>query len=449
MDALQVDKLANRRTALLKKNIGFSLLFKGGSIAINFLLVPLLITYLNSEKYGVWLLLTSITTWASFCDFGLGNGLKNKLSEALANDDYQKAKTYISTTYAYVFLIVISILAVYGFSEQFINWKSIVNSDLFSLEELRIIAIVIVGFFFLKFVLNQLLFVIAAKQQTAINDFLNFIVNALSLIIVLILIKTTESSLLTLSLAFCAIPVIVLFAASIFLYYGKFKRLRPSIKSVEFKTGKSLMNLGFQFFIIQIAGIVIFSTDNVIIANLLGPEEVSVYNIAFKYFSIITLGFSIICSPFWSAYTEAFERNDFKWIKGITSKLVKIWFLFFVGTIVILLLTPWLYELWIGNEIEIPLFLSISMALFVILSSWASIFTTFVNGVGKITLQLIFSIIAGLFNIPLSIFFVKNLELGSAGVILATCICLSYGPLLSFIQYQKIISKTATGIWNK
>ncbi len=449
MDAIQAHTHAKKRTALLKKNIGFSLLFKGGSIAINFLLVPLLIAYLNTEKYGVWLLLTSITTWASFCDFGLGNGLKNKLSEALANDDFQKAKTYISTTYAYVILIVISILSIYAITEQFINWKSIVNSDLFSLQELRLIAIVIVGFFFIKFALNQLSFVTAAKQQTAINDLLNFIVNALSLVIVFVLIKTTQSSLLLLSIAFCSIPVVVLSLASAYLYFGKFQKLRPSLKHVNFKAGKSLMNLGLQFFIIQIAGIVIFSTDNIIIANTLGPEQVSIYNIAFKYFSIITLGFSIICAPFWSAYTEAFERKDFNWIKGITNKLVKVWFLFLAGTIIILLLAPELYSIWIGNEIEIPGVLSLYMAIFVVLSSWASIFTTFVNGVGKIRLQLIFSIIAGLINIPLSIFFVKNLGLGSAGVILATSICLSYGPLLSFIQYKKIISNTAKGIWNK
>lgn len=449
MDAIGVDKLANKRTALLKKNIGFSLLFKGGSIAINFLLVPLLIAYLNTEKYGIWLLLTSVTTWASFCDFGLGNGLKNKLSEALANNDFKKAKSYVSTTYAYVILIVTCILAIYGLSEQFIDWNKVVNSDLISLNELRLIAIVIVGFFFVKFSLNQLFFVIAAKQLTAINDIINFTINALSLLLVFLLIKTTESSLLTLSIAFCSIPTLVLLSASIILYFGKFKKLRPSIKAIDFKAGKSLMNLGFQFFIIQVAGIIIFSTDNVIIANLMGPEDVTIYNIAFKYFSITTLGFSIICAPFWSAYTEAFERNDFKWIKGITSKLVKVWALFLIGTLLLILLAPWLYELWVGNEIKIPMLLSLSMALFVILSSWASIFTTFVNGVGKIRLQLIFSIIAGLINIPLSIFFVKTLGLGSAGVILATSICLSYGPLLSYIQYKKIITKTASGIWNK
>ncbi|MEM7161457.1 MAG: MATE family efflux transporter [Bacteroidota bacterium] len=449
MKAILVNKLANKRKKLLKKNILISFLFKGGSIGINFLLVPLLIAFLDQEKYGIWLLLTSITTWASFCDFGLGNGLKNKLSEALAEGDHHKAKVYISTTYAYVFVIVSVIMLIYFGIERFIPWTEVVNSSAIGLNDLRLIALVIIGFFFLKFGLNQLFFVIAAKQTTAINDVLTFCINALSLLTVFVLMNTMESSLQALAICFSCIPVAVLLIASIVLYTGPFKSIQPGLRFIEFKQGKALMNLGLQFFIIQVAGIVIFSTDNVIIANLLGPEEVTVYNIAFKYFGIITLGFSVICAPFWPAYTEAFHRGDFEWIKGITKKLVRIWLLFFAATLLILILTPILYKLWVGDEIHVPFFLSLSMAAFVLLSSWASIYTTFVNGAGKIRLQLIFSIIAGISNIPLSIFFVNHLGLGSSGVILATCICLSCGPLLSFVQYKKIITKTAKGIWNK
>ena len=438
MKVAQIDKLAGRRTLLLKKNIAFSFLFKGASVFINFLLVPLLITYLNTEKYGIWLLLTSVTAWAGFCDFGLGNGLKNRLSEALANNDLKSAKTYISTTYAYVVLIVLGIFAIYGIGESFINWNVFVNSDIIPLKELRLIALVVFGFFLIRFALNQLIFVVAAKQYSAINDLINFLINLISLGCLFVLMSFGESSLLKLSIIFSAIPIMIILIASLVLYRGPFKAIRPSIKEVNFKSGKSLMNLGFKFFIIQIAGIVMFSTDNVIIANLLGPQEVSVYNIAFKYFGIITLGFSIICAPFWPAYTEAFYRDDINWIKGITKKLVRIWILFLCATISLVLVSPVLYELWIGDTVDIPFFLSLSMALFVILSSWASIFTTFVNGVGKVRLQLIFSLIVAVFNIPLSIFFVKTLGLGSSGVILATSVCLSYGPLLSYIQYKKL-----------
>jgi len=114
-----------------------------------------------------------------------------------------------------------------------------------------------------------------------------------------------------------------------------------------------------------------------------------------------------------------------------------------------LLLSGTAYDLWVGNAVKIPFLLSALMATYVLAMTWASIFVTFINSVGKLALQVRFSIAAGLANIPLSYFFVKHLDMGPAGVILATIICLSYGPFISIVQYRKIVSNTATGIWAK
>ena len=58
------------------------------------------LNYLNPVKYGIWLTLTSVIGWFAFFDLGLGNGLRNKLAEALAKNDNELARTYISTSYA-------------------------------------------------------------------------------------------------------------------------------------------------------------------------------------------------------------------------------------------------------------------------------------------------------------------------------------------------------------
>lgn len=105
------------------------------------------------------------------------------------------------------------------------------------------------------------------------------------------------------------------------------------------------------------------------------------------------------------------------------------------------------YQVWIGNKVSIPFLLSSLMCLYVILVTWGSIFVSFINGIGKVKLQLIYSIFAAIVNVPLAILFAKYLNLGTAGVILATIICLSYGPVIAYIQFKKIINGKATGIW--
>ena len=95
----------HERTLTAKKNVAVSLLVKGGAILVLLVTVPMAIHYVNSMQYGVWLTLSSLFTWFSLFDIGFGNGLKNKLTEALTKGDEKLARCYISTTYIAVMVV--------------------------------------------------------------------------------------------------------------------------------------------------------------------------------------------------------------------------------------------------------------------------------------------------------------------------------------------------------
>ena len=95
------------RSVKAKKNIFASFIIKGCNIAISLVLVPLTIHYVNPTQYGIWLTLSSIIGWFAFFDIGFGNGLRNKFAEAIAKDDHQLARIYLSTTYAILSIIII------------------------------------------------------------------------------------------------------------------------------------------------------------------------------------------------------------------------------------------------------------------------------------------------------------------------------------------------------
>ena len=173
------------------------------------------------------------------------------------------------------------------------------------------------------------------------------------------------------------------------------------------------------------------------------------YNISFKYFSIPIMVFTIIITPFWSAFTEAITNNDMKWIINSMKKLIKIWFLVVIGVIVLLAISKYFYLMWVGGKVRIPFLLSVFMGLYAIIITFSSIFSSFLNGIGIIKLQMYVGIVGMIINIPISIFFAKNLGLGNAGVILGTCFTLMLGVIFMPIQYIKIINGTAKGIWSK
>jgi O-antigen/teichoic acid export membrane protein len=313
--------------------------------------------------------------------------------------------------------------------------------------ELSVLALIVFGFFSLQFVLRLITTLLTANQQPAKASVFDFLGSLFSLCLIYILTKITSGNLIYLGAVFSLTPVLVLASSSIWFYTHQFKRYAPAIKYVRFRYARDLMSLGIKFFVIQMAVVVLYQTSNIIIAQLFGPEQVTPYNIAYKYFSIITMAFSIIMMPFWSASTEAWIKKDIFWIKNAVKKLIIIWLLFGISTIIMLFSANFIYKLWVGKEIKVSLSISVVIAVYVLINSWNTIFIQFLNGVGKIKLQFYLSILGALINIPLAVILGKHL--GIYGVLLSTCLLGVVNAIWSPIQYMKIINNRAKGIWNK
>ena len=433
------------RSVKAKKNIFASFIIKGCNIAISLVLVPLTIHYVNPTQYGIWLTLSSIIGWFAFFDIGFGNGLRNKFAEAIARNDHQLARIYLSTTYAILGIIIVCLLAIFLVINPFLNWTSILNTPSSMAAELSTLAILVFVFFCLQFILQLITTIITANQQPAKASFFNFLGSLFSLTVIFILTKTTSGSLINLALSLGFTPVLVLTASSIWFYTHEYKKYAPSIKFVHFSYARGLMSLGLKFFIIQIATVVLYETSNLIIAQLFGPAQVTPYNVAYKYFGIIPMVMGIIMTPFWSAFTEAWVKQDIDWIKQTMKRLQILWVGLTVLTLLMLLLSGLIYRLWVGKGLAIPVSISVAMASYVIVNAWNGIYSQFVNGVGKIKLQLYIALAGTLVNIPLAIYLGKHV--GIYGVVLSTTIISIMGAIASPIQYYKIINNKARGIW--
>lgn len=437
------------RSVKAKKNIAFSFLLKGFSIVISFLIIPLTIGYLTPFNYGIWLTLISIVGWFTFFDLGLGNGLRNKFAEALARNDKELAKTYVSTTYAIISIIFLSVFVLFAIIFPFLNWSRILNVPEEIQGEVAKLAFIVVGFFCLQFILKLISALLTGDQRPALNGSLNTIANFIALIVVFTLTKTTEGSLLYLGISVSFVNLLVPLVASILLFGRDYKEYRPSFKYIKWEYAPDLMKMGFNFFLMQVAAIVVFSTDNIIIAQLFSPEEVTSFNIAFKYFGLVTMGFNIITTPFWSAYTEAYHKEDFEWIKRVTRQLTAVWLVLVFVVIGMVFFSDYFYKMWVGDKVRIPFLVSVCMGIWVLMGTWITIFGNFLSGVGKVRLSIYHSIVVMIVNIPICILFAKYLHLGIAGITIGTCICVFPQVILHPLQYGKIINKKDSGIWGK
>ncbi|HMH31855.1 MAG TPA: oligosaccharide flippase family protein [Puia sp.] len=438
-----------KRTTRAYKNIFYSFLIKGISIVSQFVMVPLTLNYLDKTQYGIWLTIASLVGWFSFFDIGIGNGLRNKLAEAIAKKELFLAKTYVSTAYFLVFGIFFVLIVIFWLINPYLNWASILNTPPALALELAKIVLFVFTIFCLRFVLVLIGNILYAYQQPALNNLMNPLGNILSLIVIYILTITTKSSLFLVAATFSTIPLIVLLAFNIFFFAGRFRDIAPGIRFINLKHSKDLLGLGLQFFIIQVASLVLFTSSNIILAQLFGPSEVTVYNIAFKYFTVISMVYGIIMTPFWSAFTEAYVKQELDWIRTTIRKMEYVAYGLIAVSLVMFVFAKPVYSLWIGNSVTIPTSMNLVLCLFVITSLLGSPYNTFINGTGKIRLQLYTAVISILITIPLAVILGKNFHLGSTGVVLATLVTTLPTMILWRIQYKKIVSGVATGIWNK
>ncbi|WP_299797901.1 MATE family efflux transporter [uncultured Maribacter sp.] len=437
------------RTKNITKHVLLSAIYKGGSILSGFILVPLTINYLDTENYGVWLTLSSFIAWFAFFDVGIGNGLRNKFAEAKTKGDLTLARGYVSSAYYTIGALSLGLIVLFSLFNFLIDWTKVFNTSPELQRNLGILMPIVFGFFCVQLVAKLITTIYTADQNHSMQGKINFFIQVGSLFLVWIMTKTSESSLLIFGIIYSVFPVIVLIALNFLAFNKKYKDFKPTFSFWKKEYLNDIFGLGMKFFLIQIAAIILFSTDNVIITQLFGPEEVVPYNLAFKYFNIVNMGLSLVLMPYWSSITEAYVNKDFAWIKNSMKNLIKIT-LFSITTLFLLVVfSKIFYSLWIGNRVIIPFSLSVYMAIYFGVKIFYLPFTFFINGTGKVKLQMYAIISTSIINIPLSVLFAKTLGFGVSGVILATIICIIPHALISPIQYSKIINKKAYGIWNK
>lgn len=437
----------SERTVTIKKNVFASIILKGTSMLVSLALVPVTIGYVSSELYGVWLTLSSILTWLSFFDIGLSHGLKNKLTEAIANDDWKRGRELVSTTYMSMAAVFIPLALVAILIIPYIQWPSLLNVDPIYEREIVISMQVLVAFFCLQMVINVLTSVIAAFQKVALSQSFGVMGNVLALGIIAVLRYTAPASLVVLAFVMAGSTLVITFIASLVLYGKRFKKVAPAINCFNKSLLRDLYSLGIKFFIIQIQFIIIYQSTNILISHVSSPESVTAYNIAYRYLSVAMILFNIFTAPLWPAYTDAFTRKDFEWMQRARRKMHMILFTCCAGCILMALMSPIVYKIWIGNRADVPAQMTWFVAFYVIVYGLTQVNGTVISGSGKMKVCTIITSFGMIVYIPLALC-LSNF-MGEYGVIISMIIINIFYAIVYSVQSKKLLHNTAVGIWNK
>ncbi len=437
-----------QRSSLILKNILASFLVKGWSVVVQLLLVPLTLACLGVYENGVWLTISSVLIWIDNLDVGLGNGLRNKLAVCIAENNIMKAQQMVSSTIAMLTVIIVPVCIALVAIDSFCDVYYLFNVSSIRVENLSIIlvasTILVSSTFILKFLGNFYM----GLQLPAINNAIVTGGNTLSLIGTCLAYVSGSHSLMYIAIANTAGPLLAYGVCYPITFCGKYKYLRPSIDGIKLSAMKELFFIGSKFFVLQLAGIVLFFSTNFIISQFFSPAMVTPYQIANRYFMVAMLLFTIICVPYWSATTDAYAKKDFDWIKRANRTLNKFMFYILLLIAIMIMFSSFVYQAWIGDKACVPFSMTFLVGIYEYILIMSTRYSFILNGIGKLKLQLYVTIFAAVLYIPLAIVAVKNVyDINMLLVVM--CIVNLPGMVINAIQYTKVINGTAIGIWNK
>lgn len=419
--------LSNGSNTNLIKNVAGAFVFKGAAVLLNMLSIPLYLRYFNNnEILGIWFTIINVLNWLLTLDLGIGNGLRNHLTEAISKNDNLRVKELISSAYIMLGGLVIVISLVFFGVSDFIDWNSFFNIDRSLIPEdilqkcINITVAGILGSFFLRLVMA----IYYALQKSAFNNLLGLISASFTFgyLVIVTPSESTITNFLNLSIYQAIVVNIPLIIATIIAFRHKvLKGCFPSLNFYRKDSAKAVLSLGMAFLFIQLLYMVITVTNEWFISKYYNPRFCVDYQIYYKLFSLMGTIFMLALTPIWSAITKAYAEHRYQWIIKLKRLLYVLVGIVAIIQILLIPLMPWILKIWLGNNsIEIDYMTIFIFVCFSVIFVWNAVQSVIVSGLGELKLQLFGYSFAAIFKVvaivTLRYIFDWNL------VIAATCV---------------------------
>lgn len=424
----------------LKKNSMLLAVYKAVSMVLSMLYVPIVLDYLGTGLYGIWATVLNVISWVNYFDIGIGNGLRNKLSAALAKDtDDNEVKSLISSAYALLSVIVLGVMVVVLVAFQFIDWNSLLSIPESLCDNVRAVIVVSFALMCVGFVFSICKSLFFAVQEAHVVSLLGVAQQACMLASVSVLGFFQSDRLMSVAVVY-GLSALVVELVFTFVFFWKRRTWVPSLRAYDRGMAKEVTTLGVQFFIIQIASLVLSSTDNVVVSNIFGPETVTPYSTAFKLFTVPVSLYATMVSPYWSSITARYARGDVSGIKKNVRQMEKLLVLPIVCCLVLSIAYTPITDIWLGRHLDTPPDLVWLMYAYCLVYSWNAIWSQVSNGMTCMKMMMVLAVAQAIANIPLSFLFAKILG-SSSGVLLGTIVTMLSSSVVYPIYINRKLKK--------
>lgn len=382
------DERARERRRRIVLTAATSMLAKIVSVSTALISVPLTLHYLGTERYGMWMTMSSFISLLSFADLGIGNGLLSAVASANGRDDRTAIRAHVSSAYVVLGSIAVVIACVFAAVYVHVDWYRIFNvTTPTARAEAGPALAVLIGCIVVALPLGVVQRVQMGLQSGFLAGLWQCFASLAGLAAVLVVIRY-QAPLPYLVLAFAGAPQLANGLNSLVYFLWLRRDVGPRLRSASLADARSIASTGVLFLVLQIVAAVSYSSDSIIIAQILGASAVAEYSVPEKLFSLIGTVLTMMLAPLWPAYGEALARGDRAWVDRMFRRSLMMSIAVATAcSLPLVVFGPWIIGLWVGHAVSPPLILMIGLGIWKVVESAGTPVAVYMNGVGAMRLQ--------------------------------------------------------------
>jgi O-antigen/teichoic acid export membrane protein len=415
--------------------------------AFTIVTTPLILNSLGKNDYGIWFLFQSIILWFGLARFGFDTTLIRDLAAIRKKPIGEETQTLVSSTFYTSFLVLIVLaISIFPISQIVENGFDFAADKNILFKTTFVIVFVIFAFQFLGSSLESLFY---AREMFYRRNIICIVRNIFQFALIICVHSLNKLDLIGLA-------VIVMVAAclefiALLLVARNIWGFSPSVKKFDFNVIKKMFRPSSGYFVISIAGLIIFRSDNFLIAAFLSVEEVAVYAISYyllDYTMRFIWNFGELLSPRLSA---CYYNNQISELKSVFWKMNLVTVLLaLAGGLAIYYLGFWFLKIWVSETNFAPLNVLRVFAFTLFFQCVTKSCAVLVKAIGKHQPIAWFSCLEAVLKIGISIVLVQNY--GMLGIALGTLIAhlLTTGWFIPYLSLKIILQDSiSSGPGNK
>ena len=431
------------RTSNIKRNLLFNAVKYTTQIVLQFVLRTILIYLMGAEYLGLNGLFTNIFTFLNLAELGIGSAIVFNMYKPIADGDTEKVKS-LQSLYKKFYYIISIIVVVLGLLlipalRFLINGEVSVDINIYVLYILYLIN-TLIGY--LSAHKRSLLF--AYQRNDIENKVKTICLFGMSIIQIIALFSLRNYYIyFSVSILFTAIECVLIHISANKL----FPDINGCAEPLDPKTKKDIYKNISALSMHKIGGVVVFSTDNILISAIIGIVVLGAYSNYYMIVSTIAGIFSLFTNALASSVGSLIASSDKEYVYKKYKQLNFIFsFLSAFTTICLIVLLQPFVKLWTGGGVYI---LNMSSVILMCVSYYI-IRIRACNGIFKDSAGLFYQnrfspILEAVSNLVLSI--ILGYWIGVNGIIIGTIISGIIAPIWSepLILFKHYFKKS---VWN-